>query len=314
MELRQLERFLAVYEHGSLAQASKTLGLTQQALGSSLANLEQELGARLFDRNPGGVTRPTESGHALVRHARAQLAADRRAREDLRGLAEGRSGTVTIGVGEAFAADIIVAAVVALQENRPQVRVNLIEGYSEQLRHRLYDGEFDFIAAGVSAFELDGGFRREQIYASDDIIVCRPDHPLARRRRLSLGDLEGYRWMVPYSRPGDLNVIVETFVAENLAPPTRLVGSDAYRIGMQLITQTDLLMMVSPALVAPEISRRPRTLARLPIDRPTIHRNASLIYPVERPLTPPAALLLDEVRQRAATGLAPAVRGGRRSA
>ena len=307
MELRQLKRFLAVYEHGSLALAAKSLGLTQQALSASLANLEEELGLRLFDRSPGGVTRPTEFGAHLVRHARAQIAADERALDELHSLGEGRSGTVTIGVGEAFASEMIVTAVTTLMDRRPAVRINLIEGYSEQLRHRLYDGEFDFIAAGVSAFELDDEYVREQIYSSDDIIIGRAGHPLASRRRLKLSDLAGYSWLVPYSRPSDLNAIVDCFVAENIEPPPRVIGSDAYRIGMRLLTGSDLLMMVAPALVAPELALKPSPLARLKIDRPTIRRHASLIYPRHRPLTPVAQLLLDEVRSQASG--APATAG-----
>lgn len=312
MELRQLKRFLAVYDHGSLVLAAKSLGLTQQALSASLANLEEELGLRLFDRSPGGITRPTDYGETLVRHARAQVAADERALEELRSAGEGRSGTVTVGIGEAFAGDMIVAAVAAMQERRPDVRINLIEGYSEQLCHRLYNGEFDFIAAGVSAFELDDDYVREQVYSSDDVIVCRADHPLVARRRLKLADLQGYPWLVPYSRPSDLNAIVDCFVAENLEPPTRIIGSDAYRIGMRLLRRSDLLMMVAPALVAPELALDPPPLASLKIDRPTIHRHASLIYARHRPMTPPAELLLEEVRRQA--GLAEPLTRKRRKA
>lgn len=297
MEHRQLERFLAVIDHGSLVAAARQLQLTQQALSASLANLEQELGVRLFDRSPGGVTRPTAHGLALVRHARAQLAGAERARQELRSLSEGHSGTVTVGLGESFAGDIIAAAVLRFREARPDVRVNLIEGYSEKLRHRLYDGEFDFIAAGVSAYELAAGFTRDVIYTTNDVIAVRPEHPLARRRSLALADLVGHAWLVPYSRPTDLEVIVDAFAAENLEPPRRIVGSDAYRIGMQLMLESDLLLMVSPALIAPELGRRPAALRVLPLDRPTVQRNASLIYPSDRPMTPPAALLLEEVRQ-----------------
>jgi DNA-binding transcriptional LysR family regulator len=110
MEPRQLERFLAVVEPGSLAAAARQRGLTQQALSASLTGLEGSLSVRLFDRTPGGITRPTACGLALVRHARAQLAAAERARQELRSIDEGHAGTVTIGVGEAFAADIIVTA------------------------------------------------------------------------------------------------------------------------------------------------------------------------------------------------------------
>ena len=302
MEHRQLERFLAVIDHGSLAAAARQLHLTQQALSASLANLEQELGVRLFDRSPGAITRPTRHGEALIRHARAQLAGAERARQELKNLSDGRSGTVTLGLGESFAGDIIAEAVLRFRKTRPGIRVNLIEGYSEQLRTRLYDGEFDFIAAGVSAYDLAEGYTRETIYSANDVVAARPQHPLAQRRNLKLKDLEGYAWLVPYSRPGDLDLIIETFVAEQLEPPRMIVGSDAYRIGMQLLQSSDLLIMVSPALIALELGKRPAALKVLNIDRPTVQRNASLIYPTERPLTPPAALLLDEVRKVARSG------------
>ncbi|MDH5275623.1 MAG: LysR family transcriptional regulator [Gammaproteobacteria bacterium] len=301
MEHRQLERFLAVIEHGSLAAAARQLHLTQQALSASLANLEQDLGVRLFDRGPGGITKPTAHGTALIRHARAQLAGAERARQELQNLSDGQAGTVTLGLGESFAGDIIADAVMLFRKARPGVRVNIIEGYSDKLRHRLYDGEFDFIAAGVSAYELAEGFTREVIYSTSDVVATRPQHPLARRRALKLKDLEGHAWLVPYSRAADLEIIVETFVAENLEPPRLIVGSDAYRIGMQLLLASDLLIMVSPALIAPELARRPAALKTLKIDRPTVRRNASLIYPARRPLTPPAALLLDQVRTVART-------------
>ena len=132
---------------------------------------------------------------------------------------DGRTGVVTVGLGESFAGDIIAEAVLRFRRARPGIRVNLIEGYSEKLRHRLYDGEFDFIAAGVSAYELAEGFTREVIYSTNDVIAVRPEHPLAPRRRPELEDLEGHAWLVPYSRPADLDVIVEAFVAENLEPP-----------------------------------------------------------------------------------------------
>ena len=297
MDHRQLERFLAVVEHGSLAAAARQLHLTQQALSASLANLEQDLAVRLFDRSPGGVTKATQHGKALIRHARSQLAGSERARQELRNLSDARTGTVTVGLGESFAGDIIAKAILRFRRSRPGIRVNLIEGYSEKLRHRLYDGEFDFIAAGVSAYELAEGFTREVIYSTNDVIAVRPEHPLAARRNLQLKDLEGQAWLVPYSRPADLDVIIETFVAGNLEPPRNVVGSDAYRIGMQLLLSSDLLIMVSPELIAPELGKRPAALKVLAIDKPTVARNASLIHASDRPLTPPAALLLDEVRK-----------------
>ena len=83
MEIRQLQRFLAVIEHGSLSAAAKQLGLTQQAVSTAISKLENEIDLRLFDRAPGGITKPTAYGRALVRHARSQIAAIARAEQEL---------------------------------------------------------------------------------------------------------------------------------------------------------------------------------------------------------------------------------------
>jgi DNA-binding transcriptional LysR family regulator len=299
MELRQLERFLAVVDHGTLAAAARELGLTQQALSASLSGLERELEVRLFDRGPGGITKLTAYGEALVTHARSQIAADRRARQALRSLAEAETGTVTVGIGETFAGDIIAPAVSRLHAARPKLRINLIEGYSEQILERLYQGEFDFVAVGVGDFALREGFRAEAIYSADDVVACRPGHPLAGRRRVNLAELADYTWVVPYSRPSDVDVITETFVAAGLEPPTRFIGSDAYRIGMKLLAANDFLLMTSPALVTSRLAKETWGVHVLPLDRPTVRRNASLVTPTERPMTPAAAAMLTAVQQAA---------------
>ena len=86
-----------------------------------------------------------------------------------------------------------------------------------------------------------------------------------------------------------------------------LLGSDAYRIGMQLISRSDLLVMVSPALISHELNTSTPSLCQLKINKPTIRRHASLIYPQERPMTAQAKILLEEVRLQAkrysATGI-----------
>lgn len=300
MELKQLERFLAVVDHGTLAAAARALSLTQQGLSASLAGLEKGLDLRLFDRGPGGVTRLTDYGAALVPHARSQLAADRRARQELGALRDAQAGTVTVGIGETFSGDIIATAVQALHRERPGLRINLVEGYSESILTRLYSGEFDFAAVGVGGFALEPGYRAEHIYTANDVVACRSGHPLTRRTRIGLADLASYTWVVPYSRPSDLDVIAETFVRAGEPAPQHVIGSDAYRIGMKLLAATDFLLMTSPALVTSHLARKAYGLAVLPVDRPTVTRNASLVYSEARPMTPAGQRLLVAVRDAAA--------------
>ncbi|MEM9302667.1 MAG: LysR family transcriptional regulator [Pseudomonadota bacterium] len=309
MELKQLQRFLAVANDGTLAAAARTLGLTQQALSASLASLEKELDARLFDRAPGGITRLTGAGEALLPHARSQLAGDRRARDAVRALRDAETGTVTIGIGETFAGDIIADAVTQLHRLQPEVRVNLIEGYSEKLLERLYSGEFDFVAAGLSGETLPDGFASERIYSADDVIAARRDHPLAGRRA-QLEELAGFTWLIPYSRPSDRAVIVDAFLAADLDPPRRFIGTDAYRIGMKLLAANDFLLMTPAALVTNRLATTHYGITTLDVSRPTVRRNASLVASAERPMTPVAQALHDAIRKAALGFSAPQQKTG----
>jgi DNA-binding transcriptional LysR family regulator len=296
MEIRQLKRFLAVIENGSLSAAAKHLGLTQQALSSSISKLEKEIDLTLFDRAPGGVTRPTAYGRALVRHARSQIAAIERAEQELHAIHDATSGTITIGIGEAFASEITASAVSRLHSMRPEIRVNLIEGYSELLLERLREGEFDFVAGGTGGLHPPEDLAHELLYSSDDVVVARSGHPLAGLKNLQLKDLQNYTWLVPYSRTSDLNVIVDSFVSERLDPPKRIIGTDAYMVGMQLMLTNDFLFMTTPGFVGKQSAGSSPLLQVLDIDKPTVRRHAHLFYSAERPMSPAAAVLLQEVR------------------
>ncbi len=299
MELRQIRQFLAVVDAGTLAAAARSLGLTQQAISAGVAGLEKNLGQRLLDRGPGGITRLTPYGEALVPFARSQMEGDRRAREAIDAIANAERGTVTIGIGETFSGEIIAAAVTRLYEDRPGVRINMVEGYSEQLLDRFYQGDFDFVAVGISGVTLADGFAPESIYTADDVVACRPGHPLLDVADLQLADLEGYGWLVPFSRPSDQNVICDAFVAAGCAPPTRFIGSDAFRLGMKVLTTSDLLIMSPPALVQNRFVHAAHGIETLPISEPTVRRYASIVTDTKRPLTPAAKQLLEHVREQA---------------
>lgn len=297
MELRLLERFIAVVDQGTLAAAARSLGLTQQALSASLASLEKDLDVRLFDRAPGGITQLTDYGRALVAHARSQIAADLRTLEALHSLANAESGSVKIGIGETFAGDVIAQAVTQIHQQRPGLRIDLIEGYSEQLLERLYIGEFDFVAVGLSGHAVRDGYRAHSIYSANDVVACRREHPLRKKRKLKLADLQGYTWLVPYSRPSDVDVITNAFVSAGLKPPDHLIGSDAFRIGMKLMAANDFLSMTSPAMVTSHLARDTYGVRILPIDQPSVKRTASLVLPTTRQLTPAAKTLLETVTE-----------------
>lgn len=303
MEIKQLKRLLAVVEWGSLAAAAPTLGLTQQALGSSIANLEKELGVTLFDRGPGGVTTPTAYGAMLAQHAKSILASAARAEEELTAFRDARGGSVRLGVGESFAPDVIARAVQALHASRPDVKITLFEDYSEILLERLAAGEIDFIA-GSDDGSLDQQLLRTPLYTSRDVIIARAAHPLAGRKNLSLADLQPFTWMAPYSRPSDAKVIAQAFERAGLGAPSRFIWTDAPIVGIQLLLLEDFVFMTSPAMVPGALNDRALGdrnggIVKLDIDEPSVERRAGLTYRAATKLNPSAMLLMDMIRESA---------------
>jgi DNA-binding transcriptional LysR family regulator len=96
VELRNLEYFLAVVEHGSLRAAAQQLGVTQPALTKAVRRLEDSFGVLLFERRARGVALTTY-GSALVRHARDLRSSVRAAWDELGALRTGSAGLVRVG-------------------------------------------------------------------------------------------------------------------------------------------------------------------------------------------------------------------------
>src|SRR6185503_1391890 len=123
MELRDIEYFAVVAEHGNLTRASEALGLSPPALSKSLRRLEKSLEARLVRRTPKGVEL-TAVGSALlaqVKRIRLTLADVAREAADL---SQGRAGHLRIGVGPTLA-EILPPAYAKLAKDAPRLTVEI---------------------------------------------------------------------------------------------------------------------------------------------------------------------------------------------
>lgn len=95
MDLRPL-RYVVVTEELHFSRAASRLNIVQPALSMQIKALEEELGARLFQRNRRGVER-TEAGRLFVAEAQRTLDQANRAREVARKAGDGHLGWIKIG-------------------------------------------------------------------------------------------------------------------------------------------------------------------------------------------------------------------------
>lgn len=198
MDIRQLRYFVAVVDAPGFARAAERLAVAQSALSRQIQSLEEEVGARLLERNKRAIVRPTEAGAMILPVIRDAL--DRFAQVEQLGLRLGRGevGRIKIGyVASAIFSSVLAAAISEFRRRRPDVEIEVAEMESP---HQL-----EALAAG----RIDVGFFRPQSDRPDDvetvvllrepvILALHRDHRLATPERpIAAHELAGERFVVP---------------------------------------------------------------------------------------------------------------------
>ncbi len=126
--------FLAVLDAGSLLGAARTLGAQQSTLSRHIAELEQQLGAPLFERTGRGVV-PTAMAHAIAEPARHMETGAHALSRTLAGHRDITSGTVRISTSHVAAAYLLPPLITALRRQEPGIQIELVA--SNQLSNLL---------------------------------------------------------------------------------------------------------------------------------------------------------------------------------
>jgi len=186
MELHQLRYFCAVAETGSFSRAAERSHVSQPSLSQQILKLEDELGARLFDRL-GRSVRLTELGKTFLPRARAVLRELEAARGDVVESKEFIGGPITVGVIPTVAPYFLPTRLTTFSRKFPQVRLTIVEEITPVLLDRLRAGAIDIaiLALPIRGHEFDAfPLLTERLFAA-----LPKKHKLNSRRSLSLKDL-----------------------------------------------------------------------------------------------------------------------------
>jgi LysR family hydrogen peroxide-inducible transcriptional activator len=186
MELHQLRYFCAVAETGSFSRAAEQSHVSQPSLSQQILKLEDELGARLFDRL-GRSVRLTDLGKTFLPRARAVLRELEAARGEVVERKDSVSGPLGVGVIPTVAPYFLPARLTSFSHKFPQVRLTVIEEITPVLLERLRAGTVDvaILALPIRGHEFDASpLLTERLFAA-----LPRKHKLSARRAISLKEL-----------------------------------------------------------------------------------------------------------------------------
>ncbi len=263
IKLRHLSVFLEVVRLSGVVHAAESLGLTQPALSKTIAELEEILGVKLFDRS-GRTLKLTSFGELFHRYAGASLTALRQGMRSMAQVKQHEAAAFTIGALPTVSARILPRAAADFTAQNLGLKPRIVTGPNGYLLSQLRLGEVDFVIGRMAEPEMMRGFAFEHLYEEEIALVVRPDHPLLQSQRFDLAEIVHYQRLMP--PPGSIiRPIVQRYLTSHaLGPFAGEIETISDNFARAYVRASDAVWIISEGVVAEELAHG--FLARLPAD------------------------------------------------
>ena len=200
MDLRVLHYFLTVAREQSFTKAAEQLNITQPTLSRQLAALEEELGAKLFNRGGHQITL-TNEGLLLKRRALEIVDLEDKIVSEFKGNNDSIEGKITIGCGEFLAVESLAKICKNYREKYPLVQFAIHTGTADNVLEMMNKGLVD-IGLFLEPVNTQGLDYIRMPENDHWVVTMRPDDPLAEKEVITKNDLLD----VPLILPERMNV------------------------------------------------------------------------------------------------------------
>jgi DNA-binding transcriptional LysR family regulator len=298
-DLRLIRIALALGHHGSFARAAEALDLSQPSVSRGIAELEQSLGVRLFDRTRKQVL-PTAFGRLLLERGPAVLNGASDLRREIRLLAGLDKGTLAVGAGPFPGETAVPRALAELVRAHPGLQVQLTLMDPQQVALEVLADRLEVGVADVRGLERESGLVVEPLPPLRTYLACRSGHPLARAgRAATLGQALEYPLATTLLR-GDATALAPRgraalsagrYGEARAAPQITLNSLAAARL---IALHSDTLCIGTADFLADDVAAG--RLVRLAIDLPLLRTSYGVLTRAGRSLAPAAPVFIERLR------------------
>jgi LysR family transcriptional regulator, low CO2-responsive transcriptional regulator len=287
MDFDQLETFLEVARHVSFSRAAEKRFRTQPAISSQIRALEEEVGARLFDRS-GGKVALTAAGKAFQQYAEQTLEARKGMMVTLAELERIPRGEIVVGANEGTCLHILPEVFAEFKKLYPNVAVQISRLERAKILESIIDNSVDF---GVVSTPVDD--RRltvVNIHRDELVIIVPPGHPLSRMKQAGIADVARYPLLLP--KVGRTREALANLFQEHRVKPMVSMELDSSELLKRFVAADVGIGFIASSNILEDA--KAGVLAAVPLADVSIRRDLALVFRKDKALSR-AALAFIEV-------------------
>lgn len=222
LDPHRLGVFQSVMVTGSVQEAADNLRMTPSAVSQHIAALQRQTGLDLFDRVGRGIV-PTAAAEALIAQAETVLQQWHRLDDYVADLRDGRTGRLVLGYFPSAGSTLLPSIVRQITAEFPDLVVELV---LTEVGARSTIPDID-VAMDHTENTRRPGYRKVPLTEDPYILAVHHEHPLARRRAVTLTDLKGEGWVSndSFANPGH-RIVLAACAAKGFTPRFTVQAQD----------------------------------------------------------------------------------------
>jgi LysR family transcriptional activator of glutamate synthase operon len=298
MLVRDLRWLVALADNEHVTDTAATLGVSQPTLSRALARIEDELGARVFERVPTGV-QLNPNGELIVAGARDMLARYDQLLAELSSRLDPDGGVVRLAFLDSMATSLVPRLLRAFHEHAPGIRVLLSQEPAHDILRDLTAGACEL---AISSTQPAGDFGWLPLQHERLVLIVPPSHRLRKRRRVDLAELADDELVTTPLGFGHRSLVTGLLAEAGVAMRVSFESAD-------LATIEGLVAAGLGVAIVPEQFAGQSGTIGLSLTTPQARRTVGLTWRTDHALATPAARLLSfiETNSSAGEGIQPVI-------
>jgi LysR family transcriptional regulator, low CO2-responsive transcriptional regulator len=286
MDFDQLQSFLEVARYASFSRAAEKRFRTQPAISSQIRGVEDEVGAKLFDRS-GGKVSLTAAGKAFQKYAQDTIDARKAMLTSLAEMEHVPRGAITVGANEGTCLHILPEVFADFKKQYPDVSVNIKRADYANVLESVTDNSVDF---GVVSLPVkDNRLTTVLIHQDELVIIAPPQHPLGKMESVPVADLANYPLVLP--KAGHTRDALDELFRDRRLKPNYSMELDSSELLKRFVAAGVGVGFIARSNVQGDV--RAGVLVAIPMADAQLCRDLALVFRKDKALSRAALAFID---------------------